>query len=183
MRIIAVVTMMENGCELHTSTCLIQVPNAHGEGWREVESPIRTCRRQLGSPISSVNYSSYGIPYSKVCGRITAYQFAQPVGFGNYITQNQLTLEDRYVDGAHMATQEITFRHLLLQEALVLTTYSAHVMVPALMYLLSSMETTFVNVEQSLEITLISLMIIHYGMARAVIAPVPAVNLTTPMVL
>ena len=37
--------------------------------WTELESPIRTCRRQFNTSISSVNYSSYGIPYSKVCGK------------------------------------------------------------------------------------------------------------------
>ena len=45
------------------------------DGWREVQSPIRTCRRQNGTNINSVNYTSYGIPYSGVCGRIVAYQF------------------------------------------------------------------------------------------------------------
>ena len=72
------------------------------DGWREVPSPIRTCRRQFntgGTSISSVNYTSYGIPYSRVCGRIIAYQFGTPEGFRRYINQNQETLDDAYVDG------------------------------------------------------------------------------------
>ena len=52
------------------------------DGWREVKSPIRTCWRQNGTNINSVNYISYGIPYSRVCGRIVAYQFGSPEGFG-----------------------------------------------------------------------------------------------------
>ena len=36
-------------------------------GWREIDSPIRTCRRQVNTSINSVNYSSHGIPYSRVC--------------------------------------------------------------------------------------------------------------------
>ena len=76
------------------------------DGWREVQSPIRTCRRQLDTPINSVNYTSYGIPYSRVCGRIVAYQFGTSEGFRGYIFQNQRTLDDAYVDGI-----SITFGH------------------------------------------------------------------------
>ena len=79
------------------------------DGWREVPSPIRTCRRQFntgGTSISSVNYTSYGIPYSRVCGRIIAYQFGTPDGFGGYNNQNQRSLDDAYVDGI-----SITFGH------------------------------------------------------------------------
>ena len=31
------------------------------DGWREVESPIRTCRRKYNTSVSSVNYTTYGI--------------------------------------------------------------------------------------------------------------------------
>ena len=67
--------------------------------WRELDSPIRTCRRQFNTSISSVNYSSYGIPYSTVCGRIIAYQFGSPEAFSGYIYQNQTTIDKPYVDG------------------------------------------------------------------------------------
>ena len=66
-------------------------------GWREIDSPIRTCRRQFNTSINSVNYSSHGIPYSRVCGRIIAYQYGTPEAFGDY--QNPSTLDDAYVDG------------------------------------------------------------------------------------
>ena len=69
------------------------------DGWREVQSPIRTCRRQRNMNINSVKYTSYGIPYSRVCGRIVAYQFGTPEGFLGYINQNQRTLDDAYADG------------------------------------------------------------------------------------
>ena len=69
--------------------------------WRELESPIRTCRRQFNTSTSSVNYSSYGIPYSKVCGRIIAYQFGSPEGISAYSSKirNLSSLDDAYVDG------------------------------------------------------------------------------------
>ena len=73
------------------------------DGWREVQSPIRTCRRQNGIKINSVNYTSYGIPYSRVCGRIIAYQYGTPNGFGNI---NPREIDEAYVDGI-----SITFSH------------------------------------------------------------------------
>ena len=69
------------------------------DGWREVQSPIRTCRRQFNTSINSVNYTSYGIHYSRVCGRIIAYQFGTPEGFLGYSEQNQRAIDDPYVDG------------------------------------------------------------------------------------
>ena len=66
------------------------------DGWREVQIPIRTCRRKLNTSINSVNYTSYGIPYSRVCGRIVAYQFGNPKGFGN---MNPGEIDEAYVDG------------------------------------------------------------------------------------
>ena len=66
------------------------------DGWREVQSPIRTCRRQRNTNINSVNYTSYGIPYSRVCGRIIAYQLGTPEGFGGI---NPQVIDEAYVDG------------------------------------------------------------------------------------
>ena len=83
---------------LNMSDPSVQCP----DGWREVQSPIRTCRRQNSTGntgINSVNYTSYGIPYSRVCGRIVAYQFESPDGFLGYITQHQSTIDNAYVDG------------------------------------------------------------------------------------
>ena len=85
------------------------------QDWREVESPIRTCRRENQTSINSVNYSSYGIPYSKVCGRIIAYpEFGTPEGFLGFSEQNQTTMGFQL----HMDTQDITSGHLLQQEAI-----------------------------------------------------------------
>ena len=87
---------------LNMSDPSVQCP----DGWREVLSPIRTCRRQFNTSINSVNYTSYGIPYSRVCGRIIAYQLGTPEGFLGYVIQNQDTIDDTYVDGI-----SITFGH------------------------------------------------------------------------
>ena len=73
------------------------------DGWREVQLPIRTCRRQMDTSINTVNYTSYGIPYSRVCGRIVAYQYGTPNGFSN---MNPGEIDEAYVDGI-----SITFGH------------------------------------------------------------------------
>ena len=80
--------------------------------WRELDSPIRTCRRQFNTSISSVNYSSYGIPYSKVCGRIIAYQFGSPEAFLGYTQQNQTTIDKPYVDGISITYGEHPRNHI-----------------------------------------------------------------------
>lgn len=49
----------------------------------------------MDANINSVNYLSYGIPYSRVCGRIVAYQFGQTEAFNGGIR----TLDEPYVDG------------------------------------------------------------------------------------
>ena len=52
------------------------------------------------SSINSVNYTTYGIPYSRVCGRIiVAHQLGNPEGFDDYAALNQRTINDTYVDG------------------------------------------------------------------------------------
>ena len=55
---------------LNMSHPTILLHNAHilGQSW--THQFVHTCQRQFNTSISSVNYSSYGIPYSKVCGRI-----------------------------------------------------------------------------------------------------------------
>ena len=67
------------------------------DGWREVSTPIRSCRRNFGSYVNSLSYSSNGVPYSRVCGRIVSYQYGTPEAFGHY--SSSFTLDSRYTDG------------------------------------------------------------------------------------
>ena len=72
--------------------------------WREITDPVRTCGRtneSIQTPLgvggcSSASFSSYGISYSSVCGRIVAYQLGVPDQFLPHSLHN---LEDPYVDG------------------------------------------------------------------------------------
>ena len=70
------------------------------DGWRELTSPIRTCRRANGSYMNSVRFNTHGILYNRVCGRIIGYQYGTPEAFSFYneIPSNY-TIEGSYVDG------------------------------------------------------------------------------------
>ena len=52
--------------------------------WREVTTPMRTCRRAAHSNINSVIFNTSGILYNRVCGRIIGYQFGTPEAFQAY---------------------------------------------------------------------------------------------------
>ena len=61
----------------------------------------RTCgRTHTGrNNCSSTTFSVGGLPYSQVCGRISAYQYGVLVAFYSYIYDNQTGINSQYVDG------------------------------------------------------------------------------------
>ena len=62
------------------------------------DSNIRTCGIDSTSPAcASVLFDTYSIPYTRVCGRILAYQFGTPNAFGT-----PLTIDSIYVDGVSL---------------------------------------------------------------------------------
>lgn len=70
-------------------------------GWREVLEPKRTCRRSLGSQSNSAIFRTYGMNYTRVCGRIIGYQLGTPEAFApiNYNPQRNWSPDDYYMDG------------------------------------------------------------------------------------
>ena len=62
--------------------------------------PRRLCRMtRSGSGCESVTYSTFGMNYSHVCGRVIGYQHSTPDAFGHLASQ---TLEGYYVDGVSL---------------------------------------------------------------------------------
>ena len=49
------------------------------------ESPIRTCVGLATRGCASANFSTRGISYSQVCGRLRGYQIGNPSAFGPYV--------------------------------------------------------------------------------------------------
>ena len=70
--------------------------------WEEIIVPesVRSCVRNFtGSGCQSVFYSTNGMEYNKVCGRIIGYQYGNVAAFRNYYDNNSLTIDDVYFDG------------------------------------------------------------------------------------
>ena len=84
------------------------------EGWRELTTPIRTCRRATGSYMNSVTFNTHGMLYNRVCGRIIGYQFGTPEAFLFYNNNpSNYTIERNYVDGVSVTYgQEGHRRHI-----------------------------------------------------------------------
>ena len=62
---------------------------------------IRACGRlpSGGGSCDSVNYPSYGVKYSQVCGRAKGYQFASPDAVDSLIGTGHDDINSHYVDG------------------------------------------------------------------------------------
>ena len=59
-----------------------------------------TCEKKHGPSCVSYFFSTHGIPYSQVCGRVIAYQDGTPDGFGPYFFNGQrlgYTIDDNYL--------------------------------------------------------------------------------------
>ncbi len=84
------------------------------EGLRLVtrtEPPLHTCGRE-GPGCTSTTYSTYGVEYSKVCGRIIAYQNNTLDAFTPYFINISLSIDDVYVDGVSLTYGQSPRQHI-----------------------------------------------------------------------
>ena len=77
-----------------------QCPSA----WREYTSPVRSCGRPSTSSGScpSTIFGTYGVTYSRVCGRATGYQYGTTDAYAVNDIPNPrqvMSVDDNYVDG------------------------------------------------------------------------------------
>ena len=67
-------------------------------GFREYnKSGIRGCNRPLNGTIPSVFFDTFGMSYSRVCGRVSAYRWRTTDSFDTSVQKE--SLDDAYVDG------------------------------------------------------------------------------------
>ncbi len=78
---------------------------------RKIESPIRSCGRP-GSRCHSTTYSVDGIAYSRVCGKVKAYQYQSPDAFYPYYSNRAVTIDDVYVDGVSLTHGQNPRKHI-----------------------------------------------------------------------
>ena len=81
------------------------------DDWRLISSPIRTCGRSTNNGCSSASYSSGGITYSRICGRIVGYQFGHTDAFWQYINHNVM-IDGAYLDGGVSITHGNPRQHI-----------------------------------------------------------------------
>ncbi len=75
--------------------------------------PLRTCGQVEGQVgCTSTTYSTYGVEYSKVCGRIIAYQNSTPDAFTAYFFNITLSIDDVYVDGVSLTHGQSPRQHI-----------------------------------------------------------------------
>ena len=87
-------------------------PNATCPGeLRLVNQAKRSCGRGRQEPgCSSAFFSTQGIQYSKVCGRVRGYQYSSPNAFFYWSRNPSLTINDNYVDGVSLTHSSLSGR-------------------------------------------------------------------------
>ena len=59
----------------------------------------RLCRRSVATGCKSIFFPTHYLPYTKVCGRVIAYQEGSADAFWQYYSENTLTVDDDFLDG------------------------------------------------------------------------------------
>ena len=69
--------------------------------WREITMPRRACGPAAGSQpdCSSAFFSTQGLNYTRIHGRVTGYQYGSTNAFSAYIDANSTTIDENYLDG------------------------------------------------------------------------------------
>ena len=92
------------------------------------EQPIRLCgKRTDGHGCDSVTFSTYGVQYQQVCGRVRGYQFYSPDAFGRFWhCPAPCTIDNPYVDGVSITHGASPRKHIWTYAAGVYETISGH---------------------------------------------------------
>ena len=80
-------------------------------GFRLRTSPKRSCGRP-GSGCVSTTFPVHGVQYSRVCGRVIAYQYSSPDAFALYYHYRHRTIDDLYVDGVSLTHGQNPRKHI-----------------------------------------------------------------------
>ena len=76
-----------------------------------IASP-RSCSHAGGAGCSSVYFSTYGIPFTEVCGRAIGYQYYTTDGFAAFFVLDR-NINEPYVDGLSITYNDSSSRHHL----------------------------------------------------------------------
>ena len=76
---------------------------------------VRLCGRPRGPGCFSVNYTTYGVPYSKVCGWVKGYNYKTNDGFNRYLCTSPCVytaIDQAYLDGVSITRNSPLRQHL-----------------------------------------------------------------------
>ena len=82
------------------------------EGFRLITEPKRTCELIVTNGCTSILYHSHDIQYSKVCGRVRAYQYYQTIAFYRYYRGYGTTIDSNYVSGMSITHGKSPRKHI-----------------------------------------------------------------------
>ncbi len=81
-------------------------------GFRLKTSPKRVCAKTRGEGCTSITFPAHSVQYSRVCGRMQAYQYASPDGIGAYYNSQERSLDGAYVDGVSISHGQSPRKHI-----------------------------------------------------------------------
>ena len=79
--------------------------------WTLTSYPIRTCGSTPQPGCASAVFSTHGISYSQVCGRVRGYQKGQPEGFGPYNFPHN-PVPENVLDGILISHGDLIKKHI-----------------------------------------------------------------------
>ena len=80
------------------------------------DQPIRLCGRRSANP--AVTFTTYGVQYQQVCGRVRGYQFASPDAFYCHSQRSCPTnIDNPYVDGVSITHGASPRKHIWMYAA------------------------------------------------------------------
>ena len=79
---------------------MVNTSHSCPQGLKTLTSPKRLCSMNIDGPgCSSTSFTTHGVEYTHVCGKVIGYQQKTPDGFWAYHQNNQLSIDGVYVDG------------------------------------------------------------------------------------
>ena len=82
-------------------------------GFRQFQqSGLTLCSRDGNNLVQSAVFTTLGLNYSAVCGRLRGYQRGTPLAFDNSISNTRLTIDDQYVAGVSITHGTNPRRHV-----------------------------------------------------------------------
>ena len=76
-------------------------------------NPMRVCGRRTDRSCDSVTFTTKGVQYQQVCGRVRGYQFGSPDGFHRHeVCPAPCTIDNVYVDGISITHGDSPRKHI-----------------------------------------------------------------------